>query len=52
MNEDLVPDFVLVKDPAELYMGSSMVILDFETDVADKGSPLNPDNDIVCACLS
>lgn len=50
MNENLVPDFVLVKDPAELYTGSSMVILDFETDIADKGSPLNPDNDIVCAC--
>lgn len=49
MNEDLVPDFVLVKDPGALYMDNTFLVLDFETDNEDKGSPLNENNDIVCA---
>lgn len=50
MNEDLIPYFIKVPDPRELYVGPDYVVLDFETDSEDKGSPLNEENDIVVAC--
>jgi DNA polymerase I-like protein with 3'-5' exonuclease and polymerase domains len=50
MNNDLVPWFVKHPDPRQIYREGSHVVLDFETDNEDKGSALNENNDIVCAC--
>lgn len=50
MNENLVPSFVAPSDPQELYVGTSFVALDFETDSEQNGSALVDDNDIVLSC--
>lgn len=50
MNEDLIPWFVSHPNPRQIYTEGSFVCLDFETDNDDRGSALNEQNDIVCAC--
>ena len=52
MNEHLIPKFVCLENPAELYTKGSFVALDFEADSEQKGSPLVDSNDLVLACWS
>lgn len=49
LHDDL-PWFLVHPNPEKLYRNGSYLVLDFETDVLDKGSALNEDNDIVLAC--
>lgn len=51
MNENLtLPWFLTHENPEELYRQGRFLVLDFETDEAEKGSPLHEPNDIVLAC--
>lgn len=50
MNDNLIPHFVCVDDPRQLYVDRDYVVLDFEVDSENMGSPLIEDNDIICAC--
>lgn len=52
MNEHLIPKFVCLENPAELYTTGSYVALDLETDSEQKGSALVESNDVVLACWS
>lgn len=45
-----LPWFLVHDDPEGLYRTNDYIVVDLETDVADKGSALNDDNDIVLAC--
>lgn len=49
MQEGL-PWFLTAPDPERIYKEGVSLSLDFETDVADTGSPLNEENDIILAC--
>lgn len=45
-----LPWFLLEDNPENIYCQHSYLVLDFETDSEDKGSPLTDANDIVLAC--
>jgi DNA polymerase-1 len=44
-----LPEHLQKLDP-EIYLSNNYVVLDFETNIQDKGNPVLPDNHIVCAC--
>lgn len=48
--EQKLPWFLTHSDPESLYTTNSYLVLDFETDSAETGSPLHEPNDIVLAC--
>lgn len=52
MNEHLIPWFVKLEDPSQVYCHGSFVALDFETDEVQNGSALVESNDVVLACWS
>lgn len=48
LDESSLPRFFTHPDPS-IYLGGNYVVLDFETTNHDKGSPVNPENRIICA---
>lgn len=52
MNEHLIPLFVQLENPADVYINGSYVALDFETDETQMGSALVDSNDVVLSCWS
>jgi len=48
--DNLLPWFLVHSNPEDLYTSLPYLVLDFETDVEDKGSALTESNDIVLAC--
>lgn len=49
-SDNLLPWFLLVEKPEDLYLNETFLVLDFETDTEQKGSALHDPNDIVLAC--
>ena len=50
MLQEELPWFLTAPDPERIYKEGVSLSLDFETDVADTGSPLNEENYIILAC--
>lgn len=48
--ESVLPWFLLVDKPEDIYLNETFLVLDFETDTEQKGSALHDPNDIVLAC--
>ena len=48
--DSLLPWFLLHPEPEEIYLTNTYLVVDFETDVDQKGSALHEPNDIVLAC--
>ena len=47
---DKLPWFLTHSEPAGIYLSSDFLVLDFETDTAEKGSALHEENDVLLAC--
>lgn len=48
--EDNLPWFLLVDNPADIYLNNNFLVMDFETDSENNGSALHEDNDLVLSC--